>query len=199
MKERFFRIYLFHVRSWVQLALRANFVQLLQFHLFVQCPHFVSAIAFVSCHICLKQNLVQVITLVAEWIDTYGIHHWRIFWSSYRKLAWVGFEPTTTEFRSEALTDWAIRPWAQLALRANFEQLLQFHLFVKCSHFISAIAFVSRHICFKRNLAQVITLVAEITLVIYESLKNSKYNHIVPWKKKSPWFLRMCVCMYVHT
>ena len=34
---------------------------------------------------------------VAEWADTYGIHHWRILWSSYRKLAWVGFEPTTTE------------------------------------------------------------------------------------------------------
>ena len=23
---------------------------------------------------------------VAEWSDTYGIHHWRIIWSSYRKL-----------------------------------------------------------------------------------------------------------------
>ena len=41
---------------------------------------------------------------VAKWADTYGIHHWRTLWSSYRKLAWVGFEPTTTEFRSEALT-----------------------------------------------------------------------------------------------
>ena len=30
------------------------------------------------------------------------------FRSSYTKLAWVGFEPTTTEFRSDALTDWAI-------------------------------------------------------------------------------------------
>ena len=37
-----------------------------------------------------------------------------------------GFEPTTTEFRSDALTDRAIRPWVQLALRANFAQLLQF-------------------------------------------------------------------------
>ena len=63
---------------------------------------------------------------VAEWVDTYGIHHWRILWSSYRKLAWLGFEPTTTEFRSDALTDWAIRPWVQIALRANFVQLLQF-------------------------------------------------------------------------
>ena len=55
-----------------------------------------------------------------------GIHHWRIFRSSYRKLTWVGFEPTTTEFRSDALNDWAIRPWVQLALRTNFVQLLQF-------------------------------------------------------------------------
>ena len=78
----------------------------------------------------------------------YGIHNWRIVISSYRKLAWVGFEPTTTELRSDALTDWAIRPWVQLALRANFVQLLQFHPFVQCSRFISVFALVSRHICF---------------------------------------------------
>ena len=30
-------------------------------------------------HICFKRNIAQVITLVAEWIDTFGIHHWRIF------------------------------------------------------------------------------------------------------------------------
>ena len=24
--------------------------------------------------------------------DICGIHHWRIIWSSYRKLAWVGFD-----------------------------------------------------------------------------------------------------------
>ena len=40
---------------------------------------------------------------VAEWADTYGIHQWRILLSSYRKLAWVGFEPTTTEFCSGAM------------------------------------------------------------------------------------------------
>ena len=91
--------------------------------------------------------------------DTYGIHYWRILRSSYRKLAWVGFEPTTTEFRSDALTNWTIRPWVQLALRPNFVQLLEFHLFVQCSRFISAIVFASRHICFNWYLAQVITWV----------------------------------------
>ena len=98
---------------------------------------------------------------VSWYIYIYVIHHWRIFRSSCRKLAWVGFEPTTTEFCSDALTDWAIRPWVQLALRANFVQLLQFHLFVQCSRFISVFAIVSRHICFKRSLSQVMMLVAE--------------------------------------
>ena len=31
------------------------------------------------------------------------IHHWRHFRSSYRKSTWVGIEPTTTAFRSDAL------------------------------------------------------------------------------------------------
>ena len=33
-------------------------------------------------------------------------------------LIWtMGFEPTTTEFRSDAINDWAIRPWVQLVFR----------------------------------------------------------------------------------
>ena len=42
------------------------------------------------------------------YIYMYGIHHSRIAWSSYIKLACVGYEPTTTEFHSDALADWAI-------------------------------------------------------------------------------------------
>ena len=88
------------IRLWVQLSLRANFVQLLQFHLLAPCSRFISVFAFFSRHICFKRGLAQVIGLVAEWIDTLCIHHWRIFRSSYRKFAWVGFESTTNEFRS---------------------------------------------------------------------------------------------------
>ena len=99
------------IRPWVQLALRAIFLQLLQFHLFVQCSRFLSVIAFVSHHICFKQNLAQIIMLVADWTDRYGIHHWKIFRNSYEKLAWVGFGRTTTELCSDALTEWAITPW----------------------------------------------------------------------------------------
>ena len=131
------------IRPWVRLALRANFVQLLQFHVFVQCSHFISAIAVVSCHICFRQNLPLVITLVAEWIDTYGIYHWRIFRISHRKLAWVGFELTTTEFLSDTLTSWTIRPWVQLALRANFVQPLQFICTqINCKYIIATNSFM---------------------------------------------------------
>ena len=112
------------IRPWVQLALRANFLQPLQFHLFVLCSRFVSFFAFVNRHICFKQGIAQLFTLVAEWIDTHCIHDWRIFRSSYRKLVRVGFKPTSTEFCPYALTDWSIRPWDQLALRVNFVQLL---------------------------------------------------------------------------
>ena len=49
-----------------------------------------------------KQNLAQVITLVAEWIETYGIHHSKIFRSSYKESLRMRFEPTTTEFRLDA-------------------------------------------------------------------------------------------------
>ena len=45
-------------------------------------------------------------------------------------------EPTTTEFHSDALTDWAIKLWVELAFRANFVQLVQFHrLFSVTFHF----------------------------------------------------------------
>ena len=82
------------IRWWVQLALRTNFVQPLQFYFFVQCSHFISAISIVSCHICFKWNLAQVITLVAEWIDTYGIHHWKI-----------------SEVTIESWPEWDLNPW----------------------------------------------------------------------------------------
>ena len=83
----------------------------------------------------------------------FTIHHWRILWSNYRKLAWVGFEPITVEFCSDALTDWAIRPWVQLALRANFVQLLQFHCnwhlrFSECAYFWPSSSNSNQKYCF---------------------------------------------------
>ena len=94
-----------------------------------------------------------------EWTDIYVVHNRRTQRNSSRKFAWVGFEPRVAEFHSEALTDCAIRPWSQFIVRTKFAQLLQFHQFVLCSRFISVIAFVSQHICFKRNLGQLMTWV----------------------------------------
>ena len=82
---------------------------------------------------------------LVEWTDIYGIYHWKIVSSSYRNFSWVGFELITTEFRSDPLINWALKPWVQLALRANFLQLLQFHrLFSVRFHF--GFAFVSRYL-----------------------------------------------------
>ena len=118
------------IRPWVQLALSANFVQLFQFHRLLSVQFH-----FRHC-LCQSQRLFELKfswsnhVTVAEWYDAYGIHHWRIIRNSYRKSARVGYEPTTTEFLSEALTDWAIRPWVQLAFRANFVHLFQFYRFL---------------------------------------------------------------------
>ena len=49
--------------------------------------------AGVRIHVCF-------VDILYIYIYIYGIHYWRIVWSSYR----VGFEPTTTEFRSDALS-----------------------------------------------------------------------------------------------
>ena len=92
-------------------------------------------------------------------IFLYGIHHWRILCSNYRKLSWLGFQSGTTEFCSETLVPWDIRPWVQLASRANFVQLLQFHFSL-----IAQISFwllpCSCHVYFNPNFAQVITQVS---------------------------------------
>ena len=118
------------IKPWLQLTLRTNFVQLLQFHILFRfrfgcCLLQPSRLLYFE--FC-TGNLISV----AERTDTYGIPDWRILRSSYRNPAWVEFESTATDFRSDTLTDWAIRSWLQLALRTNFVQLLQFHL---CSMF----------------------------------------------------------------
>ena len=84
---------------------------------------------------------------VAEWANTYSIHHWQILWSRYRKLAWVGFEPTITEFRLDALTNWTITSWVQLGLRAYVAQLFEF----QCHNSFRLFAFVSRHVYFHQR------------------------------------------------
>ena len=59
-----------------------------------------------------------------------------IFRNSYVKIISEGFEPTTTEFRSDALSNSAI---------------------FQCSDFIWLIAFVSHHINYNWNIVLVIT------------------------------------------
>ena len=62
------------------------------------------------------------------------------FRASNRKLSCVGFEATIIKLCLDALTNWAIRPDFQIAVRTNFAQLLQ--IFIFCSVFILVIFFV---------------------------------------------------------
>ena len=73
---------------------------------------------------------MYICVCVCVYIYIYMFSPLEEFKSSYRKLAWDGFQPTTTELCSDTLTDWDISPWIQLAPRANLVQLLQFQIFV---------------------------------------------------------------------
>ena len=129
----------------------------------IQYSRFILFFVFVGHLFCFKQSLAQVITLVVEWSEIYGIHHWEPFTSSFWNSAWLRFEPTTTEFSSDALIDWFIRPLSSTHLQSQLCPALQFHLFVHCSRFIFSFAFISCHICFKWGFAQVIILLVEGT------------------------------------
>ena len=96
----------------------------------------------------------------------------------------MGFEPTSTQFHSDALTNWAVKPWVELILKANFVQPLQFHIFVWCWYFILAIAFVIYDIYFKQNLGQVITLWAEWLIHMVFSIEEFLEVAIESW----PWW-----------
>ena len=58
-----------------------------------------------------------------------------VFTTDWRILAWAGYRDHSIPFKR---SNWVIRRWVQLALRARFVQLLQFHVFVQCSRFILA-------------------------------------------------------------
>ena len=123
------------IRSWAQLAEPTFY----SYSNFIVCsvPHFISAVCFRQWPRLLRSKFsIGNHMSVAEWADTYGIQNLQTLWCSYRKFLWERFEPTITEFRSDALTDWAIRLCVPLVLRATFVQLLQFHcLFSFTFHF----------------------------------------------------------------
>ena len=96
-----------------------NFVQLLQFHYFFSVTFHFGYCFSQSPRLFELQISCGTHMSVSEWADRYGKHHWRIFCTSYRKLVRVRSEPTNTEFRSDARTDWNIRQWVQVAHRQH--------------------------------------------------------------------------------
>ena len=112
---------------------------------------------------------------VAEWVDTYGIHHWRILWSSYRKLVWVGFEPTTTEFRIYYLVF--------LTFNYNLLALNQLLTFVSSSFIFSNKTLML--VCMKKRFLSSTNMI-EFTL--FETwFESFTYNRNNKGPKRDPW------------
>ena len=103
------------------------------------------------------------------YIYIYGIHYWRILWSSYRKVAWVGeWEIWTLDHwipfkRSNRLSYQAMsstRTQGQLSSATSVSSICS------VSDFISAFAFVSRHVYFNRKSVEVIKNLRVIIIII---------------------------------
>ena len=87
-----------------------------------------------------------------------GIHHWRNFKGTYKKFAWVELKHWIPYRRSNRLSYQVMsstRSQGQLCTATPISSLCS------VSRFILVLAFVSRHIYFKRSLAQVIMLLVE--------------------------------------
>ena len=75
--------------------------------------------------------------IAAEWADTYGIDHWQIYWSSYRKLVWEGFEHTTIKFHFNLLSYHAMSSIRTQEILYSYFNLIVISL----SQFILAVCF----------------------------------------------------------
>ena len=106
---------------------------------------------YVCTYVCIYIYVLYIYICIYVCYNIYIISLYDIiterFFEVALELAWVGFEPMTTEFCSDTLTDWAIRPWVQLALRPFFQSYSTF-IICSISDFISANAFISRHVLF---------------------------------------------------
>ena len=98
--------------SWVQISLRSKILQfslLKILHWWIPyiyiCIYYIHTYIYIYIYICMYvYNIYIYIYMV---FTNEGFLEVRI----EGFLTWVRFEPTTTEFHSGALTDWAIRPW----------------------------------------------------------------------------------------
>ena len=115
--------------------------------------------SFDQCHISFRLLCSSVTTFIwskycrgnhisaADWAVIHGIHYRKILRNSYRKLSWVGFEPTTTEFCTEALTNCIFGHEFNSQSDPSFYSYSNF-IFSSMSYFISATALVSLQVYF---------------------------------------------------
>ena len=128
MKKGFiFQFYWYHLYIYIYI-----YISLIYIHcIYIYIISLYIIYIFIYIYICVYISIhiyIYMCVCVCVCVYVYSIHHWGILSSSCRELAGVVLEPTTSEFHSEALTDWAVMQWIQLALRANFVQPLEFRL-----------------------------------------------------------------------
>ena len=108
-------------------------------------------------------------------------------------LVWMGLQPTTTELGSDALTDWASTPWAQLAPRANFAQLLQFHyLFIVQFHFgyCRLSSYCLWHIYFNWNFLEVTSKCSyNFTVVVSTSIQTNSLKFQINFQSQDSFYV----------
>ena len=149
-----------NVKFWYKLikAVTAIFVQLLQFHLFVQCSRFISVFVFVSRHICFQVKSDTGNHVVVEWID-----HMVFTTEGFLEVA-IGSWPewnlnprplnSVQMLKSIELSGHEFNSLSEPTLYnySNFISLLSVHVSFRSLH--SSVATFA----FKRSLAKVITL-----------------------------------------
>ena len=130
------------------------------------------------------------------------IYHW-----GKRKLKYftiyLWYSPlknSITEFRWGVLTGWVIRSWVQLALRANFVQLLQFHLLFSVRFYFGYCLRRSPHL-FKRSIAEVITWVQwnlVDSYVLYVMINYILYIMLIIYNNYILLFLELYIVYIIH-
>ena len=109
-------------------------------------------------NICNRYNIYVYTHNRHIYIYISSICHWKITWSSYRKLVWKRFETTIIDFLSDALIDWVMSHEFNLHSKPTFYSYSNF-IVCSVSRFVLAVAILSHHVCFNWNFLEVITWV----------------------------------------
>ena len=83
---------------------------------------------------------------IAESAYTYRIQRLQILWSSYRKLAWVGFEPATTEPLFKHSTWLSYEAMCSTLTQSQLSTTTSISWFLQCHIWLWLFVLISRNV-----------------------------------------------------